>query len=91
MYSLGLVTILIVSISLISITGLASPAEAIKAKGVPTPEINSKKVCGVELCTQPMTIAEKIAMYLETILGKTSPIPEKGRFAMGGVGDLGLN
>lgn len=91
MYSLGLIIILIASISLVSITGLASTAKAIKAKGVPTPEINSKKVCGIELCTQPMTIAEKIAMYLENLLGKKSPVPEKGRFAIGGVGGMGLN
>jgi len=43
--------------------GFIGIAEAAKASGVSTTEINSAKVCGDRLCDTPMTIEEKITEF----------------------------
>ena len=48
------------------------PAEAIRSEGNHNPETNSDLVCGVEICSTPMTIQEKIdAFRHETIPAPT--------------------
>jgi len=59
-------------LSVILLTSVASigmlPAEAIRSEGNHNSEINSDLVCGVKICTTPMTIQEKIdAFQHETI------------------------
>jgi len=59
-------------LSVILLTSAAAmglvPAEAIRSEGNHNSEINSDLVCGVEICSTPMTIQEKIdAFQLETI------------------------
>ena len=59
-------------LSVILLTSVATlgmvPADAIRSTGNHNPETNSDLVCGVEICSTPMTIQEKIyAFQHETI------------------------
>lgn len=46
--------------------GATSPVEAKKSEGSPILETNSDQVCGLKICTQKMTAAEKYAMHYKT-------------------------
>lgn len=65
-------------------------AEAKKSHGSPASVINSKNVCGLELCDKPMTIEEKISAYLYELSKKYNvELPlQQGRFSVGGFGFL---
>jgi hypothetical protein len=39
-------------------------AYADKATGTSSPVVNSKNICGDQICDQPMTIKEKLGYYL---------------------------
>jgi len=47
---------------------LFDDAQAMKSKGNSLTEVSSKQVCGNFLCDEPMSIAEKIAIYLLTLV-----------------------
>jgi len=47
---------------------LFDDAQAIKSKGNSLTETTSKQVCGNFICDEPMSIAEKIAIYLLTLV-----------------------
>ena len=62
------------------------PAEAKKSAGTYLTEIGSKQVCGDKLCTAPLTIAEKIAAFLESKKVSEGGVDQQiGRFSEGGV------
>jgi len=65
MMNLPQICSVLVIFSLVILLGFGSVgiAEAAKASGVSTTEINSAKVCGDRLCDEPMTIEEKIAEF----------------------------
>jgi len=46
---------------------LFDDAQAMKSKGNSLTEVSSKQVCGNFLCDEPLSIAEKIAIYLLTL------------------------
>jgi len=82
----------IVIFSLVILLGFGSVdiAEAAKASGVSTTEINSAKVCGDRLCDTPMTIEEKIAEFR----GESEPVPLRGFSSVDGsklIKKLGLS
>jgi len=55
--------IFVLSISLV----LSQNTEALKSEGNSLTEVSSKKVCGTSLCDEPMSIAEKIRLYLQQL------------------------
>ena len=59
--TLVVTTVLIAGVILL---GTVIPVEAIKGEGVPLLSTGSDDVCGKSLCTNPMSIQEKIDQYL---------------------------
>jgi len=61
--------VLMLSLSVITV----QTAEAKKGEGVPILETTSKRVCGNFICDTPMSMEEKIAVYLLSLLQQESP------------------
>jgi len=59
-------------------------AEALKSSGNLLPQTNSQMVCGVHICESPMSIQEKIMMYLFGTVSDDGP-SESPVFSFGGV------
>jgi len=59
-------------------------AEAKISAGNYLTEIGSKKVCGDRMCDEPLSIAEKIAAFLES-KSREGDADQQGRFSEGGV------
>jgi len=53
---------------------LFDDAQAMKSKGNSLTEVSSKQVCGNFLCDEPMSIAEKIRLYLQQLSGSESTV-----------------
>jgi len=62
--------IFVLSISLV----LSQNTEALKSEGNPLTEVSSKKVCGLSLCDEPMSIEEKIALFYQKLSGGESTV-----------------
>lgn len=76
--------IIITAVILLSSLVHAQDVEAYKSIGKKNPEVLSKKVCGLDICQTPMTIQEKIHLYLSKLLGENYLI-QQSRFAMIGI------
>jgi len=57
---------------------LSQNTEALKSEGNSLTEVSSKKVCGTSLCDEPMSIAEKIRLYLQKLSGSESTVLQQG-------------
>ncbi len=57
---------------------LFDDAQAMKSKGNSLTEISSNKVCGTSLCDEPMSIKEKISLYLQRLQASESTILQQG-------------
>jgi len=64
---------IIVSIVIFALV-LSQNTEALKSEGNSLTEVSSKKVCGTSLCDEPMSIAEKIRLYLQKLSGSESTV-----------------
>jgi len=53
---------------------LFDDVQAMKSKGNSLTEVSSKQVCGNFLCDEPMSIAEKIRLYLQQLSGSESTV-----------------
>jgi len=53
---------------------LSQNAEALKSEGNSLTEVSSKKVCGLSLCDEPMSIEEKIALFYQKLSGGESTV-----------------
>jgi len=73
-------TILVFSIGIISIQDV----EAMKSKGTSIPIISSNQVCGTSLCDEPMSIQEKIRLYLQGMQRSESTILQQGALSQMG-------
>jgi hypothetical protein len=68
----------------ILILGIVIPdSEALKSSGNPMLQTNSKMICGDHICDRPMTIQEKIMMYLFGEEPQTTT--ERPMFSFGGI------
>ena len=55
------------------------PAEAKKSSGTYLTEIGSKKICGDKLCAAPLSIADKIAAFLESQRTREGDVEQQKR------------
>ena len=53
---------------------LSQNTEDLKSEGNSLTEVSSKQVCGTSLCDEPMSIAEKIRLYLQQLSGSESTV-----------------
>ncbi len=53
---------------------LSQNTEALKSEGNSLTEVSSKKICGTSLCDEPMSIAEKISLYLQKLSDSESTV-----------------
>ena len=53
---------------------LSQNTEDLKSEGNSLTEVSSKQVCGTSLCDEPMSIAEKIRLYLQQLSGSESKV-----------------
>jgi len=53
---------------------LSQNTEALKSEGNSLTEVSSKQVCGTSLCDEPLSIAEKIRLYLQQLSGSESTV-----------------
>jgi len=72
-------------LSVILLTSVAAlgmvPAEAIRSTGNHNPETNSDLICGVEICTVPMTIREKIDAFQHETISTPTIIQQSAQLA----------
>jgi len=64
---------IIASILIFSLV-LSQNTEALKSEGNSLTEVSSKKVCGLSLCDEPMSIEEKIALFYQKLSGGESTV-----------------
>ena len=57
---------------------LFDDAQAMKSKGNSLTTTSSNNVCGISLCDEPMTIQEKISLYLQGLQASESTILQQG-------------
>jgi len=67
---------------------LFDDTQAMKSKGNSLTEVSSKNVCGISLCDEPMTIQEKISLYLQRLQASESTILQQG--ALSSIGSVPL-